>query len=111
MIKSWINEVNTTSFRIIVSVVLAAIGVVGVLIALLLNNWLPTPEQMRVLEGVSIVVLTMMGFDVLQFVGKRFSDATYVAAKNSTPTPPDPPLADLPVPDPSPIPPIKLAGE
>lgn len=82
MIKSWINDVNTTSLRIIVSVFLAAVSIMLVLVAVLLRNWLPTAEQTKVLIGVAGVVLTMMGFDVLQFASKRFSDATYAAAKN-----------------------------
>lgn len=95
MIKSWINDVNTTSLRIIVSVFLAAVSIMLVLVAVLLRNWLPTAEQTKVLIGVAGVVLTMMGFDVLQFIGKRFSDATYAAAKNpsqpvSVDTPPVP---------------------
>lgn len=82
MIKAWVNDVNTTSLRIVVSVFLAAVSIVMVLAAVLWKNWLPTAEQTRVLIGVAGVVLTMMGFDVLQFIGKRFSDATYAAAKN-----------------------------
>jgi hypothetical protein len=70
--------------RIVVSVFLAAVSILMVLIAVLMRNWLPTAEQTRVLIGVAAVVLTMMGFDVLQFIGKRFSDASYAAAKNPT---------------------------
>ena len=41
----------------------------------------PTALQLRVLTALGALVLTMMGFDVLQFIGKRFSDAEYVAAR------------------------------
>jgi hypothetical protein len=81
MIKAWVNDVNTTSLRIVVSVGLAAIAVVIVLIGVTMMRWEPTPAQQRVLIGVAGVILTMMGFDVLQFVGKRFSDAEYQRAK------------------------------
>lgn len=88
MIKAWVNDINTTAFRIIASVLLACIGVVIVLLAIVWHNWFPTSEQVRVLAGLATVVLTMMGFDVLQFVGKRFSDTGYAAAKNpSAPSP------------------------
>lgn len=85
MIKAWVNDLNTTAFRIVVSVWIAAFVVVGLTTAMLFFGWQPTTLQLKVLNGVAASVLTMMGFDVLQFVGKRFSDAGYVAARNAIP--------------------------
>jgi hypothetical protein len=94
MITAWVNSVNTTSYRIVVSVNLAALSIVLIVVGILFRGWTPNAEQQRVLVGVAGVVLTMMGFDVLQFIGKRFSDATYAAAKNpSQPVSVDTPAA------------------
>jgi hypothetical protein len=82
MIKAWVNDVNTTSLRIVSSLAIAVVAVPMVLLAMLWFRWEPTALQLKVLIGLAGFVLTMMGFDVLQFVGKRFSDATYAAAKN-----------------------------
>lgn len=81
--KNWTADLNTTNFRITVSVILAGILTTMITVAVLFFAWEPTVKQERVLLGVAIVVLTMMGFDVLQFVGKRFSDAGYQAAKSA----------------------------
>ncbi len=85
-VKLWLNEVNTTSFRIVTSVVIAAAAVLMILAAVLFFHWEPSDKQVRVLEGLALVVLTMMGFDVASFIAKRFSDVSYAAAK--TPSPP-----------------------
>jgi hypothetical protein len=81
MITDWINAINTTSLRIVASLALALLCVPMVLLAMLWFAWGPTADQLKVLIGLAGFVLTMMGFDVLQFVGKRFSDAEYVTAK------------------------------
>ena len=80
-IFGWINEINTTAVRVLVSVGLASFAIIAIVWGILWRNWLPTTEQMRVLEGVALVILTMMGFDVLQFASKRFSDKGYAEAK------------------------------
>lgn len=98
MIKDWVNDLNTTAFRIVVSVWIAAFVVVGLTTAMLFFGWQPSVLQLKVLSGVAASVLTMMGFDVLQFVGKRFSDAGYVAARNASPS-----VADVPASAPAPI--------
>jgi hypothetical protein len=85
VIKAWVNDVNTTSLRIAVSVALAAIAIILVLIGILFRNWLPTEQQLTVLKGVALFLAVMMGLDVAQFIGKRFSDAGYAAAKNPSP--------------------------
>lgn len=82
-VTTWINEVNTTSFRIIVSVGLAGFTVIVCLIGVTFINWLPTDPQITVLKGIGAGLLLMMGLDVAQFIGKRFSDAGYAAAKST----------------------------
>jgi hypothetical protein len=77
-----INALNTTNTRILDSIGLANFVVVILTIDVTLLHWEPTPMQLKVLAGVGGGILTMMGFDVLQFWGKRFSDAGYAAAKN-----------------------------
>jgi hypothetical protein len=84
VIKAWVNDLNTTAFRIVVSVLIAAVGVLVVLFGITVKAWDPSAGQIKVLIGLAGTVLTMMGFDVLQFVGKRFSDSGYAAAKNPT---------------------------
>lgn len=81
-LKQWINDVNTTNTRILVSIVLAVFVVILLALGVTILHWEPTGMQMKVLIGIGGGVLTMMGFDVLQFWGKRFSDAGYAAAKN-----------------------------
>jgi hypothetical protein len=83
----WVNSVNTTSFRIITSVIVTAIGMLGLLIALLFFRWEPTALQLKLLEGEALVALTMMGFDVIQYIGKRFSDKDYATARASVAMP------------------------
>jgi hypothetical protein len=80
--SAWVNTVNTTSLRIIASIGGAIFCISNVLLAMLWRNWIPDPMQYKVLIGIAGVLLTMMGFDVIQFIGKRFSAAQYVAAKS-----------------------------
>lgn len=94
MIKSWVNDLNTTAFRIVASVWIAGLVILALVVAMLFFGWQPSALQLKVLTGIAGVVLTMMGFDVLQFIGKRFSDATYAAAKN----PSQPVIVDTPAP-------------
>lgn len=77
-----INSLNTTNFRIAVSVVLTAFAVVVCFVGVTFLHWEPTDKQITVLEGIALTLLTMMGFDVIQFIGKRQTDATLAAAKN-----------------------------
>lgn len=95
MIKAWVNDVNTTSLRILVSIGLAVFLIIALTVAMLFFAWEPSAAQKWVLIGIAGGTLTMMGFDVIQFIGKRFSDATLAAAKNpsqpvsvETPAPP-----------------------
>jgi hypothetical protein len=85
--NAWVNAVNTTSFRIVCSVVATVVGMLMILIAILFFKWEPSALQFKTLGGLSAVALTMMGFDVLQYVGKRFSDEKYVTARNTTSIP------------------------
>lgn len=97
--KAWVNDLNTTSFRIAISVMMAAVLCTVVTGAIVLLNWMPTTQQSSVLTGVGAMILTMMGFDVIQFIGKRRTDADYVAAKVGTPRQIDARLtAEVPIP-------------
>lgn len=77
-----INALNTTNTRILDSIVLANFVVIVLTIGVTILDWEPKAMQLKVLTGLGGGILTMMGFDVLQFWGKRFSDAGYAAAKN-----------------------------
>lgn len=94
MIKSWVNDVNTTSLRIVTSLALAIVCVPAILGAILFLDWQPKSGQLLVLGYMAAFALTMMGFDVAQFVAKRFSDAGYASAKN--PTTPSPVTVEAP---------------
>lgn len=83
--SSWINTVNTTSFRIVVSTICTGLGLLMVVVAVLFFNWQPTEVQLKVLGGAAVVAMTVMGLDVTQFIGKRFSDSGYAAAKATPP--------------------------
>jgi hypothetical protein len=80
-ISDWVNTVNTTAFRVLVSIGLAVEVINFVTIGMLFNGWEPTSMQYKVLIGVAGAILTMMGFDVVQFIAKRRTDADYVTAK------------------------------
>ena len=117
---AWIDKVNTTSLRIVVSIGAVTTNITGINVAILLG-WEPTPMQLKVLLGEAGVFLTMMGFDVAQFASKRFTDAGYAAAKNPSqpvqtdvPSPApatDGPVAPTPTPDAGRDGQPKLAGE
>ncbi len=79
--SSWINTVNTTALRIIVSIGLAVEIVNLVAIAMLFFRWEATSTQYKILTGIGVGILTMMGLDVWQFIAKRKTDAEYVTAK------------------------------
>lgn len=83
--RNWLDSINTTNTRIIVSIVMAVTHSTAVVSAMLLRGWEPTPMQYKVLGGDALCILTMMGFDVLQFAAKRFSDGEYARAKNPSP--------------------------
>ena len=93
--KAWVNDLNTTNFRIVVSIILASFLSLILTLGVTLLHWEPTAMQLKVLLGLGGGILTMMGFDVLQFVGKRFSDAGYQAAKNSSLPPPAQPVPQV----------------
>lgn len=80
--REWLSSLPTTNLRIAVSIVLAVLHSSAVVGAILFRGWEPTAMQFKVLAGDAACVLTMMGFDVLQFAAKRFSDSEYAAAKN-----------------------------
>jgi hypothetical protein len=80
-VSAWVNTVNTTAFRVLVSIALAVEVINFVTIGMLFRGWEPTGMQYKVLIGVAGAILTMMGFDVLQFWAKRSTDSGYVTAK------------------------------
>lgn len=80
-LHEWIDNLNTTNYRIVVSVNIAAIASIVVLVGVTLLQWEPTKAQERVLIGLAVVLLTMMGIDVLQYLGKRHTDIDYQTAK------------------------------
>lgn len=84
--SAWINSVNTTNWRIVLSSLGAVINITALMAAMLFFAWEPTAVQLKVLGGCAGVLLTMMGYDVAQFIGKRFSDAGYQAAKTGAST-------------------------
>lgn len=79
-----INALNTTNTRILDSIGLANFVVVVVMVGVTIKDWEPSEMQFKVLIAVGALILTMMGFDVIQFASKRFSDAGLAAAKNPT---------------------------
>lgn len=80
-VSNWINTVNTTAFRVLVSIGLAVEVINVILAGIVFRDWEPKPMQFKVMIGVGTGILTMMGFDVLQFWTKRRTDAEYVTAK------------------------------
>lgn len=83
-VTSWINEVNTTSLRIIVSIGVAAIGMLMVLAAVLFFRWEPKDVQVKLLYALGTFLGVMMALDVTQFIGKRFSAEEYVRGKQGS---------------------------
>lgn len=79
--SNWINTVNTTAFRVLISIGMALSHSSAVVIAMLIFAWEPTAMQMKVLTGDAAAILTMMGFDVIQFISKRRTEVDYVQAK------------------------------
>lgn len=84
-ISERMSRANTTPIRILVSIVMAVVHSTAVLAAMLLRGWEPTPMQFKVLAGDTGAILMMMGFDVLQFAAKRFSDIGYARARHRSP--------------------------
>lgn len=82
MIRTWVDDVNTTNLRILVSIVLAILYVLVVLGGTMLGKFTETSA----INTVAMFLLAMMGLDVAQFIGKRFSDTGYAAAKQGTTT-------------------------
>lgn len=66
MIK-WINDINTTSFRIVVSVVLAVVVVLLIIGGMMIGR----PVDTSVLQAILIFLSVMMGLDVTTFIAKR----------------------------------------
>jgi len=52
-ISDWVNTVNTTAFRVLVSIGLAVEVINFVTIGMLFNGWEPTSMQYKVLIGVA----------------------------------------------------------
>jgi hypothetical protein len=75
-----LNDVNTTSVRILVSVGLAAFVVMVAILGMVLGH-VYTDADVHVLEIIGVGVLFMMGLDVTQLFLKRTSDHEYVRIK------------------------------
>ena len=75
-----LNDVSTTTVRILVSVVLAAFLVVVHTLGIVLGHSY-TDTEVHLILVIGIGVLFMMGLDVTQLFLKRTTDNTYVAAK------------------------------
>lgn len=77
--NAWLNGVNTTNFRIVVTVCVFAVTVLSVLAMMILRvnlqpyQWLIT--TLLAAEG------AFAGIDVAQFFAKRSTDTGYAAAK------------------------------
>lgn len=85
--KNWTMDLNTTNFRIVVSVLTTAVIALLLFVAVLFFGWEPTEKQMTVLYAVGGLLAVMQGLDVAQFIGKRFSDSGYRAAANAASSP------------------------
>lgn len=81
----WINRINTTPIRILISIGLAVQFVLSLQWATEHNDWTPTGTQITILYIITGIILTMMGFDVAQWVFKRHTDIDYQNAKNAAP--------------------------
>lgn len=73
----WLSELNTTNFRIVVSIALAVFYVLVVLGGVMMDRKM----DVGVLGTLQWFLLGMMGLDVASFIGKRFSDIGYASAK------------------------------
>lgn len=80
-IKEYVDDLNTTAYRIVQSVWLTTFEIVLVTVAIIFG-WEPTRAALLVLGGIAVVLLTMQGFDVLQYLGKRWSDREFAIARN-----------------------------
>lgn len=85
----FINGVNTTSLRILVSLLLAVVYVIVILAGAVLGKTLPV----EALNTAGLFIFGMMGVDAAVFTAKRFSDVNYAAAK----TPPVAATVEMPV--------------
>lgn len=75
---NWLNNVNTTNLRIVVSLVLAVIYVLVIIGGVMLGK----PMQIEALNTLGLFLLGAMGIDAASFIGKRFSDIGYATAKS-----------------------------
>lgn len=82
MIKAWVNDLNVTSFRILISCLIAASLSHIIVIAMVFYSYTPTPTHITVLTGLLFGLLTMMGFETISLLGKRWTDIDYTRAKN-----------------------------
>lgn len=78
----WIKDhLSTTSSRIAVSIALAVIDTQALVAGILFMNWQPTAMQLKVLIGIGAMILTMMGFDVAQFIAAAKAGIAAAAAE------------------------------
>lgn len=75
---NWINTVNTTNLRIVVSLILAVIYVLVILLGVISGH---LTDGNSALDTAGLFIFGMMGVDAVQFTAKRFSDSGLAAAK------------------------------
>lgn len=81
---AWIEKLNTTNFRIVVSIGLSVMFVTTCMVCAIVGR----PLQGEIINTVAMFLLGMMGIDAASFIGKRFSDIGYAAAKAQAPSSP-----------------------
>lgn len=83
VVTSWalLKSMPSTNLRIVIELALAAIYVVGCMIA----DTIGRPVSSATQDTMGLFIAAMLGIGAGQFFGKRKTDASYVAAKNSGP--------------------------
>jgi hypothetical protein len=82
--NAWMKDhLSTTTSRIIVSIALAVVDSQLLIIGILFQKWEPTAMQLKVLIGIGAMILTMMGFDVAQFIAAAKAGIAAAAAETA----------------------------
>jgi hypothetical protein len=80
--NAWLRDhLSTTSSRIVVSIALAVLDSQLLIVGILFMQWEPTAMQLKVLIGIGAMILTMMGFDVAQFIAAAKAGIAAAAAE------------------------------
>ena len=81
--KAYLNDLNTTSYRIVASATTTCIICVMLMVAMLFFGWTPGALQLKVLYAIGILLSVMMGIDVAQFGVKRWTDVNFQNARSA----------------------------